>query len=71
VRLAPLALLSRVAAWHGTGRRGRAKLVFYERDETVMVSTVFAENENAADVSRYQLATMTEHIERHSRHHSA
>lgn len=31
---------------------------FLDRPETVMVSSVFAENENAADVSRYQLAAM-------------
>ncbi|MCC9180323.1 sugar phosphate isomerase/epimerase, partial [Mycolicibacterium mageritense] len=28
----------------------------------VMVSSVFAENENAAEVSRYQLATMTDYV---------
>ncbi|MGY1901098.1 sugar phosphate isomerase/epimerase family protein [Nocardia gipuzkoensis] len=37
---------------------------FYDRD-TVMVSSVFAENENAEDVSRYQNYTMTDYIARH------
>lgn len=31
---------------------------FLDRPETVMVSSVFAENENAVEVSRYQLTTM-------------
>ncbi|WP_330256661.1 sugar phosphate isomerase/epimerase [Nocardia sp. NBC_00565] len=37
---------------------------FYDRD-TVMVSSVFAENERAEDVSRYQHKTMTDYIARH------
>ncbi|WP_370330491.1 sugar phosphate isomerase/epimerase family protein, partial [Mycolicibacterium hippocampi] len=35
---------------------------FYDRDDTVMVSSVFAEDEAAQDVSRYQLATMTDYV---------
>jgi myo-inositol catabolism protein IolH len=35
---------------------------FYDRDDSVMVSSVFAENENAHEVSRYQLATMGEYV---------
>ncbi|NDZ93165.1 sugar phosphate isomerase/epimerase [Streptomyces sp. SID6673] len=38
---------------------------FYDRDDTVMVSSVFAENENASDVSRYQLATMTDYVDKY------
>jgi myo-inositol catabolism protein IolH len=41
---------------------GLAGLDFYHRPDTVMVSSVFAEDENAADVSRYQLATMRDCI---------
>ncbi|MFW0792262.1 sugar phosphate isomerase/epimerase family protein [Gordonia sp. CPCC 205515] len=39
---------------------------FYDRDDTVMVSSVFAENENATEVSRYQLATMNEYVKKYS-----
>jgi myo-inositol catabolism protein IolH len=41
---------------------GLKEIGFLERENTVMVSSVFAENENAADVSRYQLKTMEEYI---------
>ncbi|PWQ89224.1 protein iolH, partial [Enterococcus faecium] len=41
------------------------KLDFYDRDDTVMVSSVFAEDEQAHDVSRYQLATMTEYVNKY------
>lgn len=44
---------------------GLGRLGFYDRD-TVMVSSVFAENENARDVSRYQLDTMSEYISTYS-----
>lgn len=44
---------------------GLGRLGFYDRD-TVMVSSVFAENENAHDVSRYQLDTMSEYISTYS-----
>ena len=37
---------------------GLAEIGFYDRPDTVMVSSVFAEDENAHDVSRYQLVTM-------------
>ena len=38
---------------------GLAEIDFYNRPDTVMVSSVFAEDENAHEVSRYQLKTMT------------
>ncbi|EMY33410.1 sugar phosphate isomerase/epimerase [Arthrobacter crystallopoietes BAB-32] len=41
---------------------GLAENGFLDRPETVMVSSVFAENENAQEVSRYQLRTMKEFI---------
>ncbi|WP_298586579.1 sugar phosphate isomerase/epimerase [uncultured Kocuria sp.] len=39
---------------------GLAANGFLDREESVMVSSVFAENENAMEVSRYQLEQMTE-----------
>jgi myo-inositol catabolism protein IolH len=39
---------------------GLAANGFLDREETVMVSSVFAEDESAPEVSRYQLAQMTE-----------
>jgi myo-inositol catabolism protein IolH len=42
-----------------------ADIGFYDRPDTVIVSSVFAEDENAADVSRYQLATMTEYVSKY------
>ena len=44
---------------------GLARLGFYDRDDTVMVSSVFAEDENAHDVSRYQLKTMADYIRKY------
>lgn len=41
---------------------GLAENGFTDRDESVMVSCVFAENENAADVARYQLRTMQDYV---------
>ena len=41
---------------------GLAQNGFLDRPETVMVSSVFAENENAPEVSRYQLQAMKEFI---------
>jgi myo-inositol catabolism protein IolH len=41
---------------------GLGELGFYDRDDTVMVSSVFGEDENAHEVSRYQLKTMNEYI---------
>ncbi|MGB3770443.1 MAG: sugar phosphate isomerase/epimerase family protein [Rhodococcus sp. (in: high G+C Gram-positive bacteria)] len=43
---------------------GLGRLGFYDRDDNVMVSSVFAENENAEEVSRYQLRTMTEYVDK-------
>jgi myo-inositol catabolism protein IolH len=45
---------------------GLAEIGFYQRDDAVMCSSVFAEDENAHEVARYQLATMREHIARHT-----
>ncbi|PXX02319.1 hypothetical protein C8E89_12694, partial [Mycolicibacterium moriokaense] len=39
-----------------------AEIGFYDRPDTVMVSSVFAEDENAEEVSRNQLATMTDYV---------
>jgi myo-inositol catabolism protein IolH len=44
---------------------GLADIDFYHRPDTVMVSSVFAENENAHAVSRYQLKTITDYINKH------
>lgn len=41
---------------------GLAENGFTDRDESVMVSCVFAENENAAEVAKYQLRTMQEYV---------
>jgi myo-inositol catabolism protein IolH len=41
---------------------GLARLGFFDRDDTVVASSVFAEDENAEEVSRYQLKTITERI---------
>jgi myo-inositol catabolism protein IolH len=41
---------------------GLQEIGFLDRDNTVMVSSVFAEDDNAADVSRYQLDTMNNYI---------
>ena len=45
--------------------RGLAEIGFYDRPDTVMVSSVFAEDENANDVSRYQLKTMTDFVNKY------
>ncbi|NHU85964.1 sugar phosphate isomerase/epimerase [Kocuria sp. JC486] len=37
---------------------------FYDREESVMVTSVFAENENAHEVSRYQLEQMTQRVQK-------
>jgi myo-inositol catabolism protein IolH len=44
---------------------GLAEIDFYDRADTVMVSSVFAENENAHEVSRYQLATMSDYVSKY------
>jgi myo-inositol catabolism protein IolH len=46
---------------------GLADIGFYDRDDTVMVSSVFAEDETAHEVSRYQLATMTDYLTKYRR----
>lgn len=43
---------------------GLGEIGFLDRDDTVMVSSVFAENENADEVSRYQLRTMQQFIDK-------
>ncbi|MEJ5943940.1 sugar phosphate isomerase/epimerase family protein [Pseudokineococcus basanitobsidens] len=42
---------------------GLARLGFDDREDSVMCSSVFAEDEDAEAVSRYQLATMTERVQ--------
>jgi len=42
---------------------GLNEIGFLDSEETVMVSSVFAENEDAAKVSRYQLDTMRKRVE--------
>ena len=44
---------------------GLAEIGFYDSPDTVMVSSVFAEDENADDVSRYQLETMTNYVSKY------
>jgi myo-inositol catabolism protein IolH len=44
---------------------GLARLGFYDRDDAVMVSSVFGEDENAHEVSRYQLQTMTDYVRKY------
>jgi myo-inositol catabolism protein IolH len=46
---------------------GLGEIGFYDRDDTVMVSSVFAEDENAHEVSRYQLNTMTEYVSKYGK----
>ncbi|MCD2103803.1 sugar phosphate isomerase/epimerase [Rhodococcus erythropolis] len=45
---------------------GLGKLGFYERENTVMVSSVFAENENAHEVSRHQRETMNDYVAKYT-----
>lgn len=45
---------------------GLAEIGFYEREGTVMCSSVFAEDERAIEMSRYQLATMQTYVAKHS-----
>jgi myo-inositol catabolism protein IolH len=44
---------------------GLADIGFYDRPDTVMVSSVFAEDETAHDVACYQLATMSDYVAKH------
>ena len=46
---------------------GLAEIGFYDRPDTVMVSSVFAEDETAHEVSRYQLKTMTEYVSKYGK----
>lgn len=41
---------------------GLQEIGFLDRDDTVMVSSVFAEDDNAEEISRYQLDTMNNYI---------
>jgi myo-inositol catabolism protein IolH len=41
---------------------GLKEIGFLDKDNTVMVSSVFAEDDNANEVSRYQLETMGKYI---------
>jgi myo-inositol catabolism protein IolH len=41
---------------------GLKEIGFLDKENTVMVSSVFAEDENAEYVSRYQLKTMNDYI---------
>jgi myo-inositol catabolism protein IolH len=45
---------------------GLAEIGFYDRPDTVMVSSVFAEDESAHEVSRYQLKTMTDFVNKYT-----
>ncbi|MDN5604561.1 MAG: sugar phosphate isomerase/epimerase, partial [Kocuria sp.] len=42
---------------------GLNEIGFLDSEDTVMVSSVFAENEDASAVSRYQLDTMTDMVD--------
>ena len=41
---------------------GLAEIGFYDSPDTVMCNSVFAEDENAADMARYQLSTMRDRV---------
>ena len=43
-----------------------AEIGFYDRPDTVIVSSVFAEDEDTDEVSRYQLAKMTVYVTKFS-----
>jgi myo-inositol catabolism protein IolH len=43
---------------------GLKEIGFLDKDNTVMVSSVFAEDEHAGDVSRYQLETMKQYVQK-------
>ncbi|MDQ0823105.1 sugar phosphate isomerase/epimerase [Arthrobacter sp. V4I6] len=43
---------------------GLKEIGFLDKDNPVMVSSVFAEDDNAEDVSRYQLETMGRYIDK-------
>lgn len=45
---------------------GLAEIGFYERETTIMCNSVFAEDERAQDMARYQLKTMQDYVAKHS-----
>ena len=45
---------------------GLAEIGFYDSPDTVMCNSVFAEDENAAAMARYQLTTMRERVATHT-----
>jgi myo-inositol catabolism protein IolH len=45
---------------------GLAEIGFYDSPDTVMCNSVFAEDENAHDMARYQLTTMRERVAAHT-----
>ncbi len=45
---------------------GLGEIGFLDRDDTVMCNSVFAEDERAGDMARFQLKTMQDHIARHA-----
>ena len=47
---------------------GLAEIGFLDRDDTIMCNSVFAEDENADEMARYQLTTMHDHIARTGAH---
>ena len=51
-----------VNGFHG----GLAEIGFLDREDSVMCNSVFAEDESADEMARYQLATMRDHIASHS-----
>lgn len=45
---------------------GLADIGFYDRDDTIMCNSVFAEDERASEMARYQLETMKAYVSGHS-----
>lgn len=41
---------------------GLAQIGFYDSDDTIMCNSVFAEDERASDMARFQLKTMTDRV---------
>jgi myo-inositol catabolism protein IolH len=44
---------------------GLADIGFYDNPDSVMCNSVFAEDENAHEMARYQLTTMKEYVAKH------
>lgn len=44
---------------------GLAEIGFYDREDTIMCNSVFAEDERAHDMARFQLKTMKEYVAKH------